>query len=384
MNKEQIEKNNVSMLKEYGILQEIKELKLEDNAYTGKVNLPSWKDYTLEGETPNNGIINIRIGQAYADDVHSITTADVNGVAGVLGWAENHQKLILEKLLEVYPQWQKDYGYSEEEAKQFMPNVTSIEEFKKLIKLANIHVLPVEHEGIAYIGYEFNCHWDVEHGMGAMFHDKRMVELGMAESSFMNSIAERDKDAHKPKSGIEADLVFDKISIQQALYSFTVEGFKNRVKDKPEAKNIYAFAYDFDLTNNILHLSMNTISDHEKTIKEYKDVSYMQDSLNSDAGMHEIKFHPGYYKHCAFEDFIPLTVEQSTQMQKWAEEDSEESLQKRKYNTDTLAEAFSEILAIYSKGEEIKLLPLVDNFYVCAIEHDEMLTNAEERIKKYL
>jgi hypothetical protein len=384
VSKEKIELQNSLMIDKYGILQLIIDVKFEDNAYSGKVDLPCWKDYTLEDATPHNGIIEIRIGQAYAETPHVISTADVNGVATALGKTENHQKQILEKLLQEYPKWKPDYGYSEEDAKHFMPDVTSTEEFKKLIMLANVHILPVEFDGQAYNGYEFNCQWDVEHGMGAMFHGDRLIELGMAESSFMLWIAQADKENHTSKQTNEVDLIFDKTAIQQALYKCTVEGFNNRAKEKPDATAIYALAYDFDLLYNVVDLSMNTIADNLATLEKYKAVSYMQENLNSETGLYEIKFHPGHYSHCAFETFKPLTAEQQAQMDKWLAEDTFESKLKWQINNDALMEALSEILAIYSKGEEVKLLPVIDGFYVCAIQHDEALTSAEKRIKKYL
>jgi hypothetical protein len=384
MSKEKITAANAAMVKEYGILQAINDLKIEENGYQGKVDLPCWKDYVIEGATPHDGRININIGQAYGDVLHTITTADVNGVAAALGRTEDHQQQILDKLLAEYPKWKPDYGYSEEDAKHFMPDVTSKEAFKNLIMLANVHVLPVEHEGIAYIGYEFNCQWDVEHGMGAMFHDARMVELGMAESSFMLSKAQSDKEVNTPQTATADDLVFDKIKVQQALYQFTVAGFKKRVAEKPDTKDIYAFAYDFDLLYNVVHLSMNTWSDHQATLADYESKDFLKDLLSDEAKLREVKFHPGNYRHCAFETFNPLTAAQHAQMEKWMSEDSAESKQKWQYNFEILRAAFSEILVLYSKGEEVKLLPVVADFYVCALDHEEDLKTAEERMKPYL
>jgi hypothetical protein len=384
MSKEKITAANAAMVKEYGILRAINDLKIEDNGYQGKVDLPCWKDYVIESATPHDGRININIGQAYGDELHAITTADVNGVAAALGRTEDHQQQILDKLLAEYPKWKPDYGYSEEDAKHFMPDVTDKEAFKNLIMLANVHVLPVEHEGIAYIGYEFNCQWDVEHGMGAMFHGARMVELGMAESSFMLSKALADKEANTPQTATADDLVFDKIKVQQALYQFTVAGFKKRVAEKPDTKDIYAFAYDFDLLYNVVHLSMNTWSDHQATLADYESKDYLKDLLSDEAKLREVKFHPGNYRHCAFETFNPLTAVQHAQMEKWMSEDSADSKQKWQYNFEVLRAAFSEILVLYSKGEEVKLLPVVADFYVCSLDHDEDLKTAEERMKPYL
>jgi hypothetical protein len=180
------------------ILKEIKDLRLIEHNFEGKVNLPCWADYQLPDGKPSNGEFTIYIGQGYTDD-HVLTTADANGYSCVSSWAEDYQQQILQKLFEEYPKWKPDYGYSEEDAKLFMPDVSSVEEFKKLIQLQTVHILPRALDGTAYIGFEFNCKWDVEHGMGAMFHQKRMVDFGMAESSFMLWKADQDIEAQTPK-----------------------------------------------------------------------------------------------------------------------------------------------------------------------------------------
>lgn len=45
-------------------------------------------------------------------------------------------------------------------------------------------VLSVEKDGEAYIGFEFGCPWDREHGLGVMTHAGRVVEVGQADTSF--------------------------------------------------------------------------------------------------------------------------------------------------------------------------------------------------------
>jgi hypothetical protein len=50
----------------------------------------------------------------------------------------------------------------------------------------------VEREGHAYFGLILGCTWDDEHGLGAMLHRTRVIDLGGADTAVLAWIAERD------------------------------------------------------------------------------------------------------------------------------------------------------------------------------------------------
>jgi hypothetical protein len=43
------------------------------------------------------------------------------------------------------------------------------------------------------MGYQFSCSWDREHAFGAMLLKDRVVEIGGADTSFLDSIARKDQ-----------------------------------------------------------------------------------------------------------------------------------------------------------------------------------------------
>ena len=77
---------------------------------------------------------------------------------------------------------------------EFAPEIGSPDELRTLIGLTTVHVLGIAKSKVAYIGFEFGCTWDDEHGIGVMTHKERIVEVGGADCSFLGWIAE--KDAH--------------------------------------------------------------------------------------------------------------------------------------------------------------------------------------------
>jgi hypothetical protein len=70
------------------------------------------------------------------------------------------------------------------EAETRMPKVKSAADLSRLIDLRQVHVHPWTKRGMGYIGLEFGCTWDVEHGLGFMMHRDRVVSVGGADVSF--------------------------------------------------------------------------------------------------------------------------------------------------------------------------------------------------------
>lgn len=56
----------------------------------------------------------------------------------------------------------------------------------------NIHQLDVD--GVPYVGYEFGCEWEDEHGLGVLMHGTRVVEVGFADTAILLWIAEADAE----------------------------------------------------------------------------------------------------------------------------------------------------------------------------------------------
>src|SRR5262249_56651941 len=79
-----------------------------------------------------------------------------------------------------------------EEFEVAMPEVSSPLEFDQLVGLSNVHVLGEALEHIAYIGFELGCTWDREHGLGFMTHAQRGVDVGGADTAFLEWVAMRD------------------------------------------------------------------------------------------------------------------------------------------------------------------------------------------------
>lgn len=178
----------------------IPNIKLVDDRLEGKVSLPIWKNFqnrqgaygSLDGRENTSGEFGISIGGDMVVDNPTIKREHANAYDYLITHSEQIQHSILTRLLTEYKNLQTEYGYDEDEAKEFMPDVDNIEQFKKIIGLSQIHLMEVSKDNIAYVGYEFGCSWDEEHGIGFMTHKDRIIDFGCADQSFMTWVARKD------------------------------------------------------------------------------------------------------------------------------------------------------------------------------------------------
>ena len=162
-----------------------------------RVTLPEWAAFqersgaygSLSSTEPSSGTVTL-VFEA-PDENWEVSRAQQAAYFALLENGELLKNAILAELLKLYPQWQPLYGYDNEEA-ELMPDVRVSDDFRALIGLSNVHILTMEKAGIAYVGYEFGCTWDEEHGLGALTHQNRVVQLGGAEAAFSAWIAEKE------------------------------------------------------------------------------------------------------------------------------------------------------------------------------------------------
>jgi hypothetical protein len=205
-------------------MNQLQNLQLKDNRYEGTIHLPCWAGYHTIEHKDTNGIQQINMGELMAEKPHVISDADRNAIEYIAANSEHLQKIFLQKLLREYPKWQPKYGYSPEDALHFMPDVKSIDGFKHLLILNQIYIHPQTKDGVSYVGFEFECEWDVEHGIGCMFHKDRIVAFGMAESSFMDWIMQ--DDIMKDKSKIFFDYLDGHVAeVNAGKANFIVEKY---------------------------------------------------------------------------------------------------------------------------------------------------------------
>jgi hypothetical protein len=159
---------------------EIKKMLLDE-----VIKLAVWNDYFPNTDTT--------LSIEFADDEENITLEKINATKYLLEYQAVIQKNILQALLPKYQFWKEQYQNTVKDIAKLMPIIkTPLTDFRKFIYPTTIHVIPVNKNQLAYIGYEFSCLWDEEHGLGFMTHADTIIQVGSAEVSFLTWIAQRD------------------------------------------------------------------------------------------------------------------------------------------------------------------------------------------------
>ncbi|MGV6832600.1 MAG: DUF6985 domain-containing protein [bacterium] len=172
----------------------------DEFGFEGVIELATWRGFqsrngaygAQDSQSPSNGIFAIRTCGDMVVDEPKIEDYHVEAYNYLIEHQTETKEHILNTLKTEYPKLQELYGYEPEEKQEYMPDVSEVEDFKNLIGIANIHLLNVEKDGIGYVGFEFGCTWDDEHGLGIMTHKNRIIKIGGADASFLTWVAKAD------------------------------------------------------------------------------------------------------------------------------------------------------------------------------------------------
>lgn len=154
------------------------------------VQFPAWSDFT-QG---NN------IELTFAPECRDEAPMSADEVALATWVQDNHETqkpLLLNAVLKAYPDFRREFfeDYDIKENEEDLPTITSVDGLTKVTALEKINVHQISKDGVPYVGYQFSCSWDEEHGLGVLMHDKRVIEIGGWDTAFLLWIAKRDRDS---------------------------------------------------------------------------------------------------------------------------------------------------------------------------------------------
>jgi hypothetical protein len=184
-------------------------LRWDKYAWEGEITLLSWAGFqTRRGwyagrssEKPSDGTA--RLVVASEGDLRP-TPPSLAQSAAMRYLRENEVAVasaVLNAIFECYPREKEAYedAMSGEEGAT-LPEITEPHGLRTVIGLSHVHVLSTALNDVAYMGFEFGCEWEEEHGCGVMTHLGRVVKVGYADHSFLDWIARRDAEGWKGAS----------------------------------------------------------------------------------------------------------------------------------------------------------------------------------------
>lgn len=164
------------------------ELKWDNDNWEGQILLPAWAGFQSRGGpygsqdsgSPADGLVTVNVNPA--DGAAELTPSDAQcrAMKFQIEHGEEVVQSVLTALLPHYKELKKEW----ESCGGKMPAVVASADFKKMMGLSQVHVLPDVSDDLAYVGMEFGCEWDDEHGLGVVLHGSRVVDVGQADTAF--------------------------------------------------------------------------------------------------------------------------------------------------------------------------------------------------------
>lgn len=192
-------------------------LRWEEPFWVGTVTLTSWQGFQPAFESDGTrrrlkkaaGPAELMIvlpDELIDDGIRPLPSPEQAAAFGhLLGAEAAIQTAVLRAVLKSYPDFRDsidlcadDDDEEEELRAKLVPAVRKPADFAPLTGLKVLHVLPASKSDFAYVGFEFDCTWDGEHGLGVLTHKGRVIKVGGADVAFDTDTAQ--KDARKSKS----------------------------------------------------------------------------------------------------------------------------------------------------------------------------------------
>lgn len=115
-------------------------------------------------------------------------------------WLEHEDEALakasLEALCTFVPTLRATYDFLPDEyADRLPPRLAEPNDLLPLIALQSITIHAIDHASTPYLGLQFSCAWDEEHGLGLLCHGTEVLDIGTAEAALDRSRAQAHRDA---------------------------------------------------------------------------------------------------------------------------------------------------------------------------------------------
>ena len=179
-------------------------LRWDDFGWAGEIKLRSWAGFARRPGSRSKKVTDgtVRLNVPVEDDEEQTppTAAQIKAMRHLLDNEKKVAATVLAAVFEIYPdakaEYESDYG---DDPDIELPDIDKPSGLRPWMRLAHVHVLYVSKADVAYVGFEFACVWEEEHGAGVLTHRGRIVEVGHGDTAFLEWIAERDARRRKKK-----------------------------------------------------------------------------------------------------------------------------------------------------------------------------------------
>ncbi len=170
-------------------------LTFDSFCWVGSVRLRTWAGFqmrqgpyaSVSSKEASDGTVRLFV-HCPGSDPFPPTDEQVAAFAYLIQDEKSVTDSVLTAIFEGYPQFREEtldaYDFSEASL-DLLPEITRPEQLRPLVGLSIVHILVDAKDSRSYIGFEFGCVWEGEHGLGVMTHGDRALQIGSAEDSFI-------------------------------------------------------------------------------------------------------------------------------------------------------------------------------------------------------
>lgn len=169
-------------------------LTLGDYSWEGEILLPVWEGWACKAEqiyggsgAPSTGAVEVDI--LSPDDDEAEPTVE-QGQA--LRDAMEHQAIVQQQIVKAVQSYYAElverlgkhaHRFLSQGGLGLPARFDNAGELKGHLRPSRLHIGNTSRMGSALVGYEFECSWDVEHGLGVLVHDKQVIAVGDSETA---------------------------------------------------------------------------------------------------------------------------------------------------------------------------------------------------------
>jgi hypothetical protein len=162
------------------------------------LRLPSWAGYqsrlgpygSRDKSQPSDGSVRL----IFAPEGRGLEPLSEKEIQ-LISWFEENEPRVSEAVKAAIIRWCSPTSLERIRKFDFddsFPVIDGEEGLKQNVGLYAVNIHQLDIDGTPYVGYEFGCEWEEEHGLGVLMHGTRLVEVGFADTALHLWIAEED------------------------------------------------------------------------------------------------------------------------------------------------------------------------------------------------
>jgi hypothetical protein len=171
------------------------DVKWDGHFWAGEIVLSAWAGFqerlgaysSRSAARPSDGKVQVSV-RSPTDNDNTMTPPSREQEQAVCFLRDNAELLrdrVTRAIFEEYPRMRETFAdFFGEDLEARMPELRDPADLKSLIGLSTVHISDVSKDGVAYVGFEFGCEWEEEHGLGVITHKDRIIEVGDSETAF--------------------------------------------------------------------------------------------------------------------------------------------------------------------------------------------------------